>query len=822
MGKSKIPLLIFLLLLSLFSFSAQALDQDLNLANVSEIETYSEATAVSLSTKISPSISIIVSPDAIDLGRLSAGMSSDVHEVGIFNKGSSKIYVTSEVIDAAKDLYVDGIELDDASWTHYKKTISPGECIGSGLQLNVPEEYVGIGSMEGKLVFWAELKENNAPVIEKIEDITVNSSDKVKIILHAYDPDNDKLTYSTTAKFGNLYGNIFEWDTTGIGPGAHKVTFSVSDGYASDSETVLITINAANDNNDFPIANFTSNVTEGKIPLSVMFVDMSVNATSWKWDLGDGTYSTGRNIVHTYTEAGNYTISLEAGNNFGNCTEKRTDHIIAYPRIIISFVSPSSSYITDQTGASRLFEVTTDEVANITWTLDNVDIQTNNSTRAASYYCSSAKNGVHDLTIYAENMNGTAQKKWIWNVTSISSSDSSGSSSSGGRYVSGGGYFGENYDNILNKVSKSQNVLAKRTTTFSFNSEDNPIDSVSFIALKNSGVISTTIEILKGISTLVSAPPSGEVYKYVNIWVGDTGFATPDNIENAVITFKVEKVWISENDVRESRISLYRYSGSKWNELDTLKVKEDDEYVYFESETPGFSPFAITGIKKDVPLNTDVSTLRSTSEEVLSSSNEPFAQELLSTDASSSGISRWTWILFLLLLFTGICIYVGERKGLLSFGKNKHENVIFKDTLSCEIVPDGLTICYFDTEEDPIKYIQFKIIDNSRDMEVKVEVLRNRSLFVKVDPPGKVYRHLNIWIVAEGLDPSTMDTSTVAFKVVRSWIEENGIDVSSIALFRYVDDMWHELPTEMLEENDDNLVFGAQTPGFSSFAICSV
>ena len=43
---------------------------------------------------------------------------------------------------------------------------------------------------------------------------------------------------------------------------------------------------------------------------------------------------------------------------------------------------------------------------------------------------------------------------------------------------------------------------------------------------------------------------------------------------------------------------MYRYSDDKWNALPTRKTGEDDQYMYFESKTPGFSPIAIiTGMK---------------------------------------------------------------------------------------------------------------------------------------------------------------------------------------------------------------------------------
>src|SRR5690606_17760968 len=66
-----------------------------------------------------------------------------------------------------------------------------------------------------------------------------------------------------------------------------------------------------------PVANFSSNVTEGYVSLSVQFTDLSENATSVNWDFGDGNYSTEQNPVHTYFAAGNYTVNLTAVNENG-------------------------------------------------------------------------------------------------------------------------------------------------------------------------------------------------------------------------------------------------------------------------------------------------------------------------------------------------------------------------------------------------------------------------------------------------------------------------------------------------------------------------
>jgi PKD repeat protein len=71
----------------------------------------------------------------------------------------------------------------------------------------------------------------------------------------------------------------------------------------------------------FPVANFSSNVTKGYVPLSVQFKDLSKNAMSWKWDFGDGAISTLQNPVHAYSKAGNYNVNLTAINVNGTSSK---------------------------------------------------------------------------------------------------------------------------------------------------------------------------------------------------------------------------------------------------------------------------------------------------------------------------------------------------------------------------------------------------------------------------------------------------------------------------------------------------------------------
>lgn len=69
-----------------------------------------------------------------------------------------------------------------------------------------------------------------------------------------------------------------------------------------------------------PVSAFSASDTTGCTPLAVSFTDSSSGAMQWSWDFGDGTGSSLRNPVHTYTADGFYTVKLITYSNTG-CTD---------------------------------------------------------------------------------------------------------------------------------------------------------------------------------------------------------------------------------------------------------------------------------------------------------------------------------------------------------------------------------------------------------------------------------------------------------------------------------------------------------------------
>ncbi|MBP1909969.1 PGF-pre-PGF domain-containing protein [Methanolobus bombayensis] len=166
--------------------------------------------------------------------------------------------------------------------------------------------------------------------------------------------------------------------------------------------------------------------------------------------------------------------------------------------------------------------------------------------------------------------------------------------SSGGGGGGGGGDTGESPDNIEFKEVNKLYITGNTDVSYTFDDNNNPVKAISYTSLKNAGFISTTIEVLKDVSTTVSQKPAGLIYRNMNIWVGKAGYATENNMESMKISFAVLKKWVQVNDVNTDAIYMNRYNEGKWQVLETEMTGEDDDFYFYEAKTPGFSPFAIT------------------------------------------------------------------------------------------------------------------------------------------------------------------------------------------------------------------------------------
>jgi PGF-pre-PGF domain-containing protein len=368
------------------------------------------------------------------------------------------------------------------------------------------------------------------------------------------------------------------------------------------------------------------------------------------------TYTFSNDTTTTYNHSDTVNVTFSVSDNAGHISNKSWMFYIDNVAPMISITSPANNSSTS--GSSITVSGT------VNGTGSPPDITVTNSTGIDTTLTDFSASvpllmGVNIIYANVSDQAGNTNTSFI-NITRI---EPVVSSSSGGGGSSVGGGSSEAYENIEAKETQRVFVSKYNQIEFLFEKNENDIEYIKYRALKNTGTVSATIEILKDTSTIAGQPPSGIVYKNINMWVGKKGYATEKNMENPVIGFKVEKKWIESNDLEHGSITLNRYYNEEWIPLPTSKTTESASYIYFESQTSGFSPFAITGPKK---LQTPSSSPQSPEDdasidETPSTQEDPEEEGSISDKIFSINGVGANGSLGMLAILAGILIY--NRKG---------------------------------------------------------------------------------------------------------------------------------------------------------------
>ncbi|MDD4249419.1 MAG: NosD domain-containing protein [Methanosarcina sp.] len=102
----------------------------------------------------------------------------------------------------------------------------------------------------------------------------------------------------------------------------------------------------------------------------------------------------------------------------------------------------------------------------------------------------------------------------------------------------------------------------------------------------------------------------------------------------------------------------------------------------------------------------------------------------------------------------------------------------------------------------------------------RVEVLDKSVSGSSGNAKGIVYQQMNLLVGNERFESSeNIKKAYIDFRVPKTWVEENNIDVSTTTLNRFKDDKWNPLSTEQTGEDKEYFYFRAETPGFSLYSI---
>jgi len=173
---------------------------------------------------------------------------------------------------------------------------------------------------------------------------------------------------------------------------------------------------------------------------------------------------------------------------------------------------------------------------------------------------------------------------------------------------------------------------------------DKYLESIEIITNTGASNVVFKVRELDGRPNLI--PELNNTYKYLEINVENL---SNDIISKAVIKFKVNKSWLIVNNF--DTVALYKYVNNNWSKLKTEKLNEDNESVYYESYTPGFSYFAIRGEKIEI------------SQEIEESMTEK------PTQIKKTKNFLWIWIFSIAVLVSVITFFVLKHYNMNFFHK---------------------------------------------------------------------------------------------------------------------------------------------------------
>lgn len=119
-----------------------------------------------------------------------------------------------------------------------------------------------------------------------------------------------------------------------------------------------------------------------------------------------------------------------------------------------------------------------------------------------------------------------------------------------------------------------------------------PVTDIRFRSEITQGYVMASVSLLNELPDGVPEPSSSRTYQVIDIVLGDAAFSSSGTGE-ATIGFAVPKEWIASIDADKYGIHMQHFYKGTWNRLPTTLIGEDEDHIYFEAITTGFSPFIV-------------------------------------------------------------------------------------------------------------------------------------------------------------------------------------------------------------------------------------
>jgi hypothetical protein len=227
----------------------------------------------------------------------------------------------------------------------------------------------------------------------------------------------------TSATYTNTSASPGEWNVSAIasnanGSAMYNWTWKVTSTPIPIPPTITgyVPINPINNS---PVIDYATAGAFRKFGIST---DQITNMT---WYINNNQVQFNENVKQSaYNDTslipGTWNVSAVASNSNGTASQNWTWIVFLPPPSILNINPNPSLPVTDFGGASRSFNITTDQAANITWSINGSIVQSNSGVNSSNYLNMSAALGNWIVSVLVSNNNGVAPViSWIWNVIPI-------------------------------------------------------------------------------------------------------------------------------------------------------------------------------------------------------------------------------------------------------------------------------------------------------------------------------------------------------------------------------------------------------------------
>ncbi|AKB41640.1 PKD domain-containing protein [Methanosarcina mazei] len=627
-----------------------------------------------------------------------------------------------------------------------------------------------------------------------------------------------------------------------------------------------------------PVPDFSANITEGLYPLSVQFTDNSSYAESLEWDFGDGNTSTDLSPLHTYSEAGLYTVSLTATGNRTSVTRTAESYI----NVILPPIPDFGANVT--TGPYPLTVQFMDNsiyAESVVW--DFGDGSVSNEKNPVHTY---KERGLYTVTLGAGG-NGTTVNKTVQDFINVTIQPFPPEANFSVNVTREPAPLTVSFlDESYNSVSWEWDIDGDGWVDYI---EANPVHTYETAGIYNvslyvSNAYGNDTEVVKGCINVLTHPVISErnlsktsvypgeefnvnlniesAWELTNLTVVEDIPAgwnlTP--IDNAGAEFNsTSNKWIWENySARDRRQLVYVLKAPLDSDFGTFKLEGDvlaENVVAIPVE--GESEITITPIADYSPENLKLLHVGDPDQEFNISThvlcnftwyvngnessegdkkNSAYASLTLSPETlwrndhfknSYTSVENSS-------LFAGKYSVTGRVSNrstainqtwnfLITRSAESKNNINNTVVLPVRNVEENESVSFNFTEEpdntddNSILAISFNA-SSTGNVSVFVEVLKDRASEVTKNPEGEVFQHINIHFSNHTVMNETgSDSKFIDFKVNRTWMET--VVQGTVRLNRYQNGEWQPLNTWETSSDAEYHYFRAETPGFSPFSV---